>query len=95
MFSKMSAKLESAEEDLGKAAKALEEVNEANLLVERTRLLALNCILNRVPFAIENPYHSLMWMVPGMKHIISLPGVTCTRVDFCQYGESTIRRRNL
>jgi hypothetical protein len=34
MFSKMSAKLESAESDLGKAAKALEEVNEANLLLE-------------------------------------------------------------
>lgn len=34
MFSKMSAKLESAEADLGKAAKALEEVNEANLLLE-------------------------------------------------------------
>jgi len=30
----MSAKLESAEADLGKAAKALEEVNEANLLLE-------------------------------------------------------------
>jgi len=34
MFSKMSAKLEAAEADLGKAAQALEEVNEANLLLE-------------------------------------------------------------
>jgi hypothetical protein len=34
MFSKMSAKLEAAEVDLGKAAKALEEVNEANLMLE-------------------------------------------------------------
>jgi len=34
MFSKLSAKLESAEADLGKAARALEEVNEANLLLE-------------------------------------------------------------
>ena len=35
MFSKMSAKLEAAEADLGKAAKALEEVNEANLWLEQ------------------------------------------------------------
>ena len=30
----MSAKLEAAEVDLGKAAKALEDVNEANLMLE-------------------------------------------------------------
>ena len=71
------------------------KVDEANKLVERTVMLALNCILQKVPFAIENPYHSPMWMVPGMKHIISLPGVTCTRVDFCQFGEKYHKKTKL
>ena len=71
------------------------KVTEANQLVEGTTMLALNCILQRVPFAIENPYHSLMWMVPGMKHILSLPGVTSTRVDFCQYGEKYHKKTRL
>ena len=29
-----------------------------------------------------------MWVVPGMKHITFLPGVTSTRVDFCQHGRT-------
>ena len=79
----------------GLSANDQRKVSEANLLVERTTQLALNCILQRVPFAIENPYHSLMWMVPGMMHIISLPGVTSTREDFCQYGEKYHKKTKL
>ena len=63
------------------------KVMKANAIVRRTYALALSCIINKVPFAIENPYHSLMWSVDSFRHLQSLPSVTTTHVDFCMYGE--------
>ena len=63
------------------------KVKEANDMVDRSFKIAVNCILNRVPFAIENPFHSLIWEDGNMSGLSKLPGVQSTRYDFCQFGE--------
>ena len=64
-----------------------EKVQEANVLVDRSIKVAINCILMQIPFILENPYHSMMWDVPEMRRLASLPNVDTLRVDFCQFGE--------
>ena len=68
-------------------AKDRNKVLEANTLMRRTSELATTCILNRVPFVVENPYHSMIWLTTEFRHLAGLPGVLASRVDFCQYGE--------
>ena len=63
------------------------KVREANDMVNRSYKIAINCILNRVPFAIENPFHSMIWDEGNLKSLIKLPGVKASRYDFCQFGE--------
>ena len=63
------------------------KVNQANNIMRRTYDLAIACILNRVPFVMENPLQSLMWATDELQCLLRLPGVQSHRFDFCQYGE--------
>ena len=60
---------------------------EADVLVIRSYDIATNCILQNVPFAMENPFMSLMWQTNDLKHLARLANVMTTRYDFGQYGE--------
>ena len=68
-------------------AKQRRGVAKMNALMIRCYDFAANCILNKVPFAIENPLKSLIWQTQQFLHLANLPGVECTRMDFCMYGE--------
>ena len=63
-------------------------VQKANVLMQRCADFAVACILNAVPFAIENPEKSLMWETVQMRYVASLSNVKRTRYDFCQFGEA-------
>ena len=63
-------------------------VQKANALVQRCTDFAVACILNAVPFAIENPEKSLMWEAVQVRHVAALSNVKRTRYDFCQFGEA-------
>ena len=45
-----------------------------------------------VPFAIENPYRSLLWQTKELLHLLRLPGVCSKTADFCQHGEKYQKR---
>ena len=68
-------------------ARDLLKVRQANELMERCYQLAITATLNRVPWAIENPYHSLCWKLPNFQYLARRPGVSTTRYDFCMFGE--------
>ena len=76
-------------------AKDREKVREANLLMKRTAEIATTCILNQVPFCVENPFHSMVWLTNELKRLAGLPGVRSHRVDFCQYGEAYHKKTKL
>ena len=63
-------------------------VQKANLLVQRCADFAVACILNMVPFVIENPEKSMMWDTEIMQRVAALANVRRTRYDFCQFGEA-------
>ena len=46
------------------------------------------CILNAVPFVIENPEKSMIWETVQMRYVAALSNVRQTRYDFCQFGEA-------
>ena len=68
-------------------AKQRRGVTKMNALMHRCYDFAANCILNKVPFAIENPLKSLIWDTQQFRHLMTLPGVQMCRYDFCMYGE--------
>ena len=60
------------------------QVEVSNALMQRCSDFAVTCILNCVPFAIENPGKSLIWRTEQFKSLAALPHVSCTRFDSCQ-----------
>ena len=44
------------------------------------------CLTMHVPFIFENPFTSLLWEAPQMKHFMRRQGVRLARADFCQWG---------
>ena len=67
-------------------------VQQTNELANRTCLLGLSCIVvDRVPFATENPAHSFLWSAPQFKHLRTRPGVTSTKYCVCRLGEEYLK----
>ncbi|MDP7647001.1 MAG: hypothetical protein QGH82_02875, partial [Candidatus Woesearchaeota archaeon] len=56
-------------------------------MVNRVYSAALLCIVNRTPFAIENPEQSMMWDLTKFKHLEGRPGVVKTTYHYCMFGE--------
>ena len=44
------------------------------------------CLHMHVPFCFENPFTSLLWEAPQMKHLMRRKGVRMARADFCQWS---------
>ena len=61
-------------------------VDLANELVDLMYDLCLLCWKTGTSFYIENPRSSLLWAMPRMKLLDSLPGVQKVRFDYCQFG---------
>ena len=61
-------------------------VDLANELVNLMYDLCLLSWETGTSFYIENPRSSLLWAMPQMKLLASLPGVQKVRVDCCQFG---------
>ena len=41
------------------------------------------CLTMHVPYIFENPFTSLLWEAPQMKHLMRRQGVRLARADFC------------
>ena len=65
--------------------KDLLRVRLANALTARVVKLCKLCVKCGVPFFIENPLTSRLWIVPIVKELIALHNPLLTRFDFCQY----------
>ena len=39
-----------------------------------------------IPFVLENPLTSRMWLMPSLSRFISKSGARFSQVDYCQYG---------
>ena len=61
-------------------------VDLANELVDLMYDLCLLCWKTSTSFYIENPRSSLLWAMPRMKLLASLPGVQKKSFDYCQFG---------
>ena len=61
-------------------------VDLANELVNLMYDLCLLCLKTGTSFYIENPRISLLWSMPQLKFLASLPGVQQVRFDYCQFG---------
>ena len=61
-------------------------VVEANKLAQRTAALATLQHRAGKFFSIENPEHSIMWLLPQMRQLAARPGVEKYSGDQCVYG---------
>jgi hypothetical protein len=70
----------------GLCEKDVERLRVGNLLARFTIRYALLCLEFKVPFMIENPLTSRLWVLPPMIKLLKQPGVQVVVVDFCQFG---------
>ena len=61
-------------------------VNSANKLVLRMNELMKLCERSNVPFYIENPQSSKLWMHPIIKKWVSNKSSHLVEFDYCQFG---------
>ena len=61
-------------------------VNSANKLLLRMNELMKYCESNGVPFYLENPQRSKLWMHPIVKKWINHPSSHKIEFDYCQFG---------
>ena len=61
------------------------KVQEGNRLLEVTHRLALACIAAGVPFMIENPESSRIWLTPALQDLYGR-GARHQVAHYCQYG---------
>ena len=53
----------------------------------RASLKLIRCALKgKVPFIMENPWSSKIWLVPEVQELLKLPQVHFVRADFCCFG---------
>ena len=70
----------------GLSEKDVERIRVGNLLARFTIRYALLCLEHLVPFMIENPMTSRLWVLPRMLKLLQKPGAHVVDVDFCQFG---------
>ena len=69
-----------------KCFKDFRRVQSANKLYEATATIINVLITKRIAWSLENPANSLMWEVPVIKALLSLPGVQQAKFQNCMYG---------
>ena len=80
---------------LGLAAHDLEKVRLGNATMRATVSIAAACIAQRVPFCVENPATSFLWLAPSMQWLARRQGVQLSRTDFCAFGTPWRKRTSL
>ena len=61
-------------------------LRSANLIMRYTLSLIRVMIQHRIPFIIENPQASMLWMLPELKRLIARQDVCIIDAHFCQWG---------
>ena len=62
------------------------KIDNGNVAMRFSCQVGHACLQRQVPFVFENPWTSLLWEAPQMKHLRRRRGVRMARADFCQYG---------
>eukprot|EP00435_Cladocopium_sp_Y103_P067787 s92_g30.t1 len=70
----------------GLSAKDLSKLEMGNKFLELTVLLARQCHQHGIPWSIENPASSFLWLMPPMEELAALPSVTRFVLDMCRFG---------
>ena len=71
------------------------KVDKANYLAYRMCCIIRSCHRCGVPWAIENPGYSRLWLLPRIRRLIDHTGSSHVLVDFCQFGERWRKRTRL
>ena len=66
--------------------KELARVRSANKLLLRMHELMKSCASHNVPFYIENPQSSKLWMHPIIKKWVQCGSAHLVHFDYCQFG---------
>ena len=80
------------DEIMGKAELKYEserwKIDLGNVTMRGTTSIALCCCAQVVPWTVENPRLSMLWLAPPMLHLARRRIVNETVLDFCMYGTS-------
>ena len=72
-----------------------DKVEAANLLYDYTVVVAMTCLTTGVPFAIDNPTNSYMWLLEGFKLLAEHVKVLRTDLQLCMFGSDRDKRTGL
>jgi hypothetical protein len=62
------------------------QVRLGNRLLEVSIQIMELAFDHNIPFVLENPLSSRMWLMPSLRRFISKTGARFNQVDYCQYG---------
>jgi hypothetical protein len=62
------------------------KITLGNATLKATVSVAAAWLAHMVPFTIENPNTSLIWMAPSMKWLLAHRAVSWVKAEFCQFG---------
>ena len=69
----------------------LQRVRSANKLLRRMDELMKACAKAGLPFYLENPLRSKIWITPQILKWIRAKGTTLTQFDYCQFGQEWMK----
>jgi len=79
----------------GLSGKELARVRSANALVMRMHELMKICENNGVPWYLENPQHSKLWIHPIIKKWVLHSQTQKVEFDYCQFGDGWTKSRTI
>lgn len=62
------------------------KVTEGNLLMRFSVQLLTLCLLFQIPFTMENPATSRLWLCPQVQQLMRRKNVKCWTVEFCMFN---------
>ena len=62
------------------------KITLGNQTMKISAAVAMTAWKQLVPFTIENPFMSLIWLAPAFRALARRRGVSDVRTDFCQWG---------
>ena len=72
-----------------------EKIRIGNILARVSASLFDLAVQMQIPVALENPWTSWLWHMPGIRRLINMPRVLLDKFDFCEYGMPWRKRTGL